>query len=144
MFIAGYERLREKLLSYRVINMLHLGARAFNEIPGEVVQTVSFILNLSYISDYSGTYCKTFWLENRKLEKEKDFFDVKQRFATKQAIFSGIPRTEYIYWVSDALLHAFTHYKKVRDYFTVRNGLTTGDNNRFLRLWFEVKKKHRK
>ena len=47
MFIAGYERLREKLLSYRVINMLHLGARAFNEIPGEVVQTVSFILNLS-------------------------------------------------------------------------------------------------
>lgn len=141
MFIAGYERLREKLLSYRVINMLHLGARAFNEIPGEVVQTVSFILNLSYISDYSGTYCKLLTGKS-EAEKEKDFFDVKQRFATKQAIFSGIPRTEYIYWVSDALLHAFTHYKKVRDYFTVRNGLTTGDNNRFLRLWFEVQKEN--
>ena len=141
MFIAGYERLREKLLSYRVINMLHLGARAFNEIPGEVVQTVSFILNLSYISDYSGTYCKLLTGKS-EAEKEKDFFDVKQRFATKQAIFSGIPRTEYIYWVSDALLHAFTHYKKVSDYFTVRNGLTTGDNNRFLRLWFEVQKEN--
>ena len=141
MFIAGYERLREKLLSYRVINMLHLGARAFNEIPGEVVQTVSFILNLSYISDYSGTYCKLLTGKS-EAEKEKDFFDVKQRFATKQAIFSGIPRTEYIYWVSDTLLHAFTHYKKVSDYFTVRNGLTTGDNNRFLRLWFEVQKEN--
>lgn len=141
MFIAGYERLREKLLSYRVINMLHLGARAFNEIPGEVVQTVSFILNLSYISDYSGTYCKLLTGKS-EVEKEKNFFDVKQCFATKQAIFSGIPRTEYIYWVSDALLHAFTHYKKVRDYFTVRNGLTTGDNNRFLRLWFEVQKEN--
>ena len=141
MFIAGYERLREKLLSYKVINMLHLGARAFNEIPGEVVQTVSFILNLSYISDYSGTYCKLLTGKS-EAEKEKDFFDVKQRFATKQAIFSGIPRTEYIYWVSDALLHAFTHYKKVSDYFTVRNGLTTGDNNRFLRLWFEVQKEN--
>ena len=85
MFIAGYERLREKLLSYRVINMLHLGARAFNEIPGEVVQTVSFILNLSYISDYSGTYCKLLTGKS-EAEKEKDFFDVKQRFATKQAI----------------------------------------------------------
>ena len=141
MFIAGYERLREKLLSYKVINMLHLGARAFNEIPGEVVQTVSFILNLSYISDYSGTYCKLLTGKS-EAEKEKDFFDVKQRFATKQAIFSGIPRTEYIYWVSDALFHAFTHYKKVRDYFTVRNGLTTGDNNRFLRLWFEIRKEN--
>ena len=141
MFIAGYERLREKLLSYRVINMLHLGARAFNEIPGEVVQTVSFILNLSYISDYSGTYCKLLTGKS-EAEKEKEFFNPKQRFSTKQAIFSGIPRTEYIYWVSDALLHAFTHYKKVRDYFTVRNGLTTGDNNRFLRLWFEIRKEN--
>ena len=75
MFIAGYERLREKLLSYRVINMLHLGARAFNEIPGEVVQTVSFILNLSYISDYSGTYCKLLTGKS-EAEKEKDFFDI--------------------------------------------------------------------
>ena len=141
MFIAGYERLREKLLSRRVVNMLHLGARAFNEIPGEVVQTASFILNLSYISEYSGMYCKLLTGKS-EAEKEKEFFNPKQRFSTKQAIFSGIPRTEYIYWVSDALLHAFTHYKKVRDYFTVRNGLTTGDNNRFLRLWFEVQKEN--
>lgn len=141
MFIAGYERLREKLLSHRVVNMLHLGSRAFNEIPGEVVQTVSFILNLSYISDYSGMYCKLLTGKS-EAEKEKEFFDVKQRFVTKQAIFSGIPRTEYIYWVSNALLYAFTHYKKVRDYFTVRNGLTTGDNNRFLRLWFEIQKEN--
>lgn len=141
MFIAGYERLRERLLGYRIVNMLHLGARAFDEIPGEVVQTTSFILNLSYISDYSGMYCK---LLNGKseAEKEEEFFDVKQRFIAKQAIFSEIPRTEYIYWVSDALLYAFTHYKKVRDYFTVRNGLTTGDNNRFLRLWFEIQKEN--
>ncbi len=139
MFIAGYERLREGLLNHRIVNMLHLGARAFDEIPGEVVQTVSFIMNLSYISDYRGMYCK---LLNGKseIEKEKEFFATKQRFVAKQSIFSEIPRTEYIYWVSDALLYAFTHYKKVRDYFTVRNGLTTGDNNRFLRLWYEIQK----
>ena len=95
MFIAGYERLREKLLSHRVVNMLHLGARAFNEIPGEVVQTVSFILNLSYIYEYSGMYCKLLTGKS-EAEKEKEFFDPKQRFSTKQAIFSGIPRTEYI------------------------------------------------
>ena len=138
MFIAGYEHLRQKLMESRIINMLHLGARAFDEIPGEVVQTVAFVLNPVQIAGFDGTYCRL-TSGKSEAEKEKEMYYTNNRYFAKQVVFSQIPRNEYIYWVSNNLLSAFSTYPKVRDYFTVRNGLTTGDNNRFLRLWHEVK-----
>ena len=44
MFLSSYEKLREKILQKMIVNMAHLGPRAFEEIGGEVVQTTSFIL----------------------------------------------------------------------------------------------------
>ena len=49
MFLTSYEKLRMKLQQKTIINMAHLGARAFEEIAGEVVQTASFVLSLSLI-----------------------------------------------------------------------------------------------
>ena len=47
MFLSSYEKLRIKLQKISIVNMAHLGARAFEEIAGEVVQTSSFILSKS-------------------------------------------------------------------------------------------------
>ena len=45
MFLSSFEKLRKKLLKDNtIVNMVHLGARAFEDIGGEVVQTTSFIL----------------------------------------------------------------------------------------------------
>lgn len=45
MFLSSYEKLRKKILTfYEIINMAHLGARAFEEIGGEVVQTTSWVM----------------------------------------------------------------------------------------------------
>lgn len=52
--------------------------------------------------------------------------------------FFKIPGTPIAYWICLTLFDAFTHFKSIGEYCDVRNGLTTGDNNRFLRLWFEV------
>ena len=43
MFLSGYERLRVKMLASDIVNMAHLGPRAFEDIAGEVVQTTSFV-----------------------------------------------------------------------------------------------------
>ena len=137
MFIASYEKLREKLLARTVTTMLHLGARAFDEIAGEVVQTVAFIFTNDFLENYRGTYFRLL-NGNSEKEKEKSFFAKQDVYIACQKVFKAIPRTEYIYWVSPALLKAFATYKQVRDFYTVRNGLTTGDNNTFLRLWYEV------
>ena len=55
MFLSSFEKLRAKLLQKDSINMVHLGARAFDEIGGEVVQTTSFVLRNGHIADYKGT-----------------------------------------------------------------------------------------
>ena len=45
MFLSSYEKLRIKIIEkQRIDTMVHLGARAFEEIGGEVVQSVAFVL----------------------------------------------------------------------------------------------------
>ena len=58
MFLSSFEKLRGKLLHTDIVNMTHLGARAFEEIGGEVVQTTSFVIRKSYAADYKGEYCR--------------------------------------------------------------------------------------
>lgn len=58
MFLSSFEKLRTKLLNMDIVNMVHLGARAFEEIGGEVVQTTSFVMRKSHIADYKGRYCR--------------------------------------------------------------------------------------
>ena len=58
MFLSSYEKLRNKLQKTNTINMAHLGARAFEEIAGEVVQTTAFVLQIQRIPGYNGTYCR--------------------------------------------------------------------------------------
>lgn len=50
MFLSSFEKLRTKLLNIDTVNMAHLGARAFEEIGGEVVQTTSFVLRKSHVA----------------------------------------------------------------------------------------------
>ena len=71
MFLSSYENLRKKLLmTQEIVNMAHLGARAFEEIGGEVVQTTSFVIRNANIGG-NGVY---FRLVDSK-DKEKDFVD---------------------------------------------------------------------
>lgn len=137
MFIASYENFRKKLLKYSIVNMTHLGAHAFDEIQGEVVQTVSFVLNNNYIGGYKGSYVRLLDEKNENA-KRLAFLQKKEGIILEQNMFAQIPRYEYVYWASEALIADFKKYKKVRDFCTVRNGLTTGDNDRFLRIWFEI------
>ena len=137
MFIASYENFRKKLLKCSIVNMTHLGAHAFDEIQGEVVQTVSFVLNNNYIGGYKGSYVRLLDEKNENA-KRLAFLQKKESIILEQNMFAQIPRYEYVYWASEALIADFKKYKKVRDFCTVRNGLTTGDNDRFLRIWFEI------
>ena len=137
MFIASYENFRKKLLKCSIVNMTHLGAHAFDEIQGEVVQTVSFVLNNNNIGGYKGSYVRLLDEKNENA-KRFAFLQKKEGIILEQNMFAQIPRYEYVYWASKALIADFKKYKKVRDFCTVRNGLTTGDNDRFLRIWFEI------
>lgn len=137
MFLSSFEKLRTKLLAVDIVNMAHLGARAFEEIGGEVVQTTSFVIRKSHIADYKGEYCRLIEPTSQQ-GKEDMFLAGENRYAADQSNFSKIPGSPVAYWVSEGLLSAFATGKSLGDIALARNGMKTGENGRFVRLWWEV------
>ncbi len=138
MFLSSYEKLREKMLHINIVSMAHLGARAFDEIGGEVVQTTSFVMKNCDFINYKGTYCRLVEPTN-EAGKEELFLSTDHcpLFTCSQSNFSKIPGSPVAYWVSSTIIQMF-EANHVNDYGTPRQGLASGDNERFLRLWHEV------
>ena len=136
MFLSSFEKLRQKLLLQTTVNMAHLGARAFDQIVGEVVQVTTYVNRKDYIKNYLTTY-KRLIEQNTENAKREAFLTDKFDFNANSDNFSKIPGSPIAYWVSNKLLDAFSS-KTIGDVAKPRQGLATGDNNRFLRLWHEV------
>ena len=137
MFLSSFEKLRTKLLQKDTVNMAHLGARAFDEIGGEVVQTTSFVLRNSHTADYKGTYCRLIDPTSEQ-GKEDLFLSGKNRYTAQQSNFSKIPGSPVAYWASESVLDEFASNELLGTFATPKQGLATTDNNRFVRLWSEV------
>lgn len=136
MFLSSFEKLRSKLQSNEIINMAHLGPRAFEEIGGEVVQTTSFIIRRCHIGEYKGTYCRLIEPATQQ-GKEKMFLDGENRYFAEEDNFSKIPGSPVAYWTSKAVLACYKN-KNIYDFSSPCKGIDTGNNNKFLRMWFEI------
>ena len=137
MFLSSFEKLRTKLLAVDIVNMAHLGARAFEEIGGEVVQTASFVIRKSHIADYKGEYCRLIEPTSQQ-GKEDMFLAGENRYAADQSNFSKIPGSPVAYWASEAILNCFSGKDSLDSMYKMREGIHTADNERFLRLWHEI------
>ena len=137
MFLSSFEKLRTKLLTVDIVNMAHLGARAFEEIGGEVVQTTSFVIRKSHIADYKGEYCRLIEPTSQQ-GKEDMFLAGENRYAADQSNFSKIPGSPVAYWVSAETIASFNSDLNLDKLLTFRQGMTTTDNERYLRRWHEV------
>lgn len=137
MFLSSYEKLREKMMLTETVNMAHLGARAFEEIGGEVVQTTSFVRCRVRIDGYKGTYCRLIEPTTQQ-GKEDMFLAGENRYFANQDNFAKIPGRPVAYWASTRALENYVCMGSVSDMGEGRIGLITGDANRFLRLWSEV------
>lgn len=136
MFLTSFEKLREKIQLVDIVNMAHLGARAFEEIGGEVVQTTSFVLQKNHKMNYMGTYCRLVEPITQQ-GKEAMYLSGKKQYVANQNSFTKIPGKPVAYWVSEQISNAFMG-KKMGDVSEARMGLTTGQNEKYLRLWTEV------
>ncbi|MGN0333538.1 MAG: BREX-1 system adenine-specific DNA-methyltransferase PglX, partial [Lachnospiraceae bacterium] len=137
MFLSSFEKLRNKLQMMDIVNMAHLGPRAFEEIGGEVVQTTSFVLRKSHVEKFKGTYCRLIEPTTQQ-GKEKMFLDTENRYCAEQDNFSKIPGSPVAYWVSSSIINLFTNSNKLGELYDARSGLQTNDNSRFLRYWYEI------
>ena len=137
MFISTFENMRSKCLNHDILNMAHLGARAFEEIGGEVVQTTSFIQRNSFVKNYIGTYSRLVSYTTQ-YDKEKAFLSKKDIYKAKQSGFYEIPGNPIAYWVSERTLKAFESDHLLKDTVSASVGIQTGDNEKFLHFWWEI------
>ena len=137
MFLSSFEKLRTKLLTVDIVNMAHLGARAFEEIGGEVVQTTSFVMQKSNAVGRKGLYSRLVDGASQQ-EKEMMFLGRKCQFVTDKENYDVIPGKIIAYWLSDALVDDFHRGTPLGEIAFPRQGLATSNNDKYLRLWFEV------
>lgn len=139
MFLSSYEKLRKKLLKDNVIiNMAHLGARAFEDIGGEVVQTTAFVFDNANIKNYQSSF-KRLVGYNSQNSKEVEFLKDTNSYTSFAENFSKIPGSPIAYWKSESYLYKYANAKKLTDFGVPKAGLATGNNSLFERLWYEVK-----
>jgi len=137
MFLSSYEKLRGKLQGRELINMAHLGPRAFEEIGGEVVQTTAFVMQKEHITNYKGCYARL--IEPTTQDgKEEMFLAETNRYTAQQENFKKIPGMPVAYWVSENFNAIFSKGTPLENYANARQGMKTCDNDRFIRLWHEV------
>jgi type II restriction/modification system DNA methylase subunit YeeA len=140
MFLSSFEELRKEFLSFTTIfSMIHLGARAFEEIGGEVVQSTSFVLRKVMISNYKGKYVRLVDYPSSQAKEETFLYKKEsETFVQTQRSFRDIPGSPIAYWASEQIIDIFRSNPKIDEFAEAKAGISTTDNNKMLRYWFEV------
>ncbi|MBV1884603.1 MAG: BREX-1 system adenine-specific DNA-methyltransferase PglX [Pseudomonadales bacterium] len=138
MFLSSFEAMRINMLTEKTINsMAHLGARAFGSISGEVVQTTACVLKNFHIEGYKPTFFRL--LAGNENQKRIALIKGEERFdKSAQDEFKKIPGSPIAYWITEAVRQVFVDSDLLTSFADIGKGLDTGDNERFLRRWFEV------
>ena len=137
MFLSSYEKLRQKLLGHNeIVNMVHPGRGIFGSDFG----TTTFVFKKMHIAGYKGSYRRLFDAQGEvksNEERESALLAGKGCYTAQQDNFAKIPGSPVAYWAKKQVFEAYD-WDRVSDHYTVRNGISTGDNEKYLRLWFEV------
>ncbi len=137
MFLETYDQLRISLLSSKLIQtMLHLGAHAFETIAGEIVQTTAFVLRNTHL-DKKSYYIRLVDFDDA--QKKIDNFPVKRNwYSCDSQNYAYVPMSPISYWLSDHYYDVFRTFKPIGYYGDTKKGVLTGNDKRFVRLWFEI------
>lgn len=142
MFSSSFTNLRKNLLERMTLSsMAHLGAKAFDSIPGQVVTTSAYVLVNDVIPKFQGVFINLTDGENES-EKKKLFKDGvhsgKNTYFASTETFQKIPGAPVAYWSTEKQINVYSNNNLISEIATFKAGLSTGDNNRFQRMWYEV------
>lgn len=142
MFLSSYEKLRGKIQGNQTyVNMLHFGRGVFGSDFG----TTSFVITNCRIHGYMASYRRLFNKHGAVDSvdvKEKWFFEGMGLHLACQEKFAKIPGCPVAYWVGTHTYDLFATEKSFESYATTRAGMITGNNDLFIRLWFEICYQH--
>jgi hypothetical protein len=137
MFLSSFSQMRKRLfVTARIESLVHNG----RGIWGSDFGSCSFVLQNSFKPTHRGTYRRLFEKAGSVASNEElqaRFFNVQPHFACSKD-FEKLPGEIVAYWISDAERKAFAASRPFEAVAEARQGLATADDNRFLRLWYEV------
>ena len=134
MFLSSFEKMRMNLLQTKTItNLMHME----NMVMGIAFGTAVTVFRNGHINRYKGTYNHVKY-EDIQNDIPKEFPIAENRFAQVSTDnFAKIPGSPVAYWASKNEIDVFANNSKIDDLFETRNGMSTTNNNLFLRFWFE-------
>ena len=136
MFLSSFEKMRtQTLMSHDIVTLMHME----NMVLGIAFGTAVTVFRNHYTPGYKGTYnqIKLCDVENGK---PIEFPVEGNRFAQVSTDnFSKIPGSPVAYWVSEAVINDFSG-NSISTYGWTSKGIITGNNEQFLRLWYEISK----
>lgn len=141
MFIKTYEKLREYIIiSKSITSLIQMEYSAFEEAT---VPICSFVLQNCKSENKSLCFRLSDFKGGMEVQKEKVLEAIQNPdcgyfYESQQSYFSKIPGSPVAYWVSNAVYRVFREFPSLGSIAAPRKGNSTSDNNRFLRLWFEV------
>ncbi len=140
MFLSAFERMREQmLLSKTIKTLVQIGYNSFPSMNSKVAQATAFSLFNRRIEGFAGTFVD---LNSAPQSAEKgEVFRTRSQtnqYTASAERFVKIPGSPIVYAISDAVLSAYSAKPPIDSIAKTCNGMTTSDNERFLRLWQEV------
>lgn len=141
MFIKSYEKMREYIYESKTIEtLIQFEYSAFEEAT---VPICTFVLKNNK-TDKKGCYIRlTDFRGGMEVQRQKALEAINNPacgfyYEANEDNFTKIPGSPVAYWVSDSIANSFLNGTNLKDKGDTRQGMATSDNNRFLRLWFEV------
>lgn len=141
LFIKTYEALRTYIIDTKAITTLvQMEYSAFEEAT---VPICSFVLKNGKATEKALCFRLSDFKGGMAVQKQKVLEAIKNKncgyfYEAVQSDFNKIPGTTIAYWISKNMLRAYEAGKNIGEIAFPKTGMTTGDNNRFLRMWFEV------
>jgi hypothetical protein len=142
MFLSSFEKMRQKIVNtHTIVNMVHMPYLGKGGTSlGINFGTAAVIFNKCYCRNYNSQFDYICYYETDENGVPFAFPTVNERYkAAKATDFSKIPGSPVAYWVNEAFSDIFG-FSTVADYGFAGIGMRTGDNNLFLRLWYEISK----
>ena len=145
MFISAYEKMRNYLYNRTTVEtLIQFEYSAFEEAT---VPVCTFAFQNRHVQK-KGCYLRLVdFRGGMEVQRQKTLEAIENHdcgFYYEQSTdnFSKIPGSPVAYWASAKLFDTFASFATIGDYYDVRNGITTGDNNTFLKLWHEIGENH--
>lgn len=138
MFLSSYEQLRNSLLENRtLITMAHLGARAFGQISGEIVQTTAWIINRDHVRNYQPKFYRL--VDGAEEDKKLALASrLNEYSSTVQDDLKKIPGSPIAYWTPEQVLNVFEKHEQLYENSLSEGQNITANNDKYLRMHWEV------